>query len=170
MTNVVNMQSESDAKKAEVLMRVETLIESKVVTAAQIAKESGISTSSLSQVRKGTYPGDSKGVIEKLTNWLRLRDERTSSPAVNPGFIMTKTAEQIFADLTYAQVTESIVVIFGASGVGKSETTRHYKSKNNNVWMVTAAPSRSSLTECLYEIAMELGMDDAPRRKGPLSL
>ncbi|EOW9250954.1 TPA: AAA family ATPase, partial [Vibrio cholerae] len=37
------------------------------------------------------------------------------------------------------------------------------------VWMITASPSRASLTECLYELAMELGLDQAPRRKGPLS-
>ncbi|WP_225874351.1 AAA family ATPase [Vibrio algicola] len=82
---------------------------------------------------------------------------------------MTTTAQQITNDLTYAQVTESIVVIYGASGVGKSETLHEYQKQNNNVWMVTASPSRSSLTECLYEIAMELGMDQAPRRKGPLA-
>lgn len=37
------------------------------------------------------------------------------------------------------------------------------------MWLVTASPSRSSLSEMLYEIALELGINDAPRRKGMLS-
>ncbi|EQB9053884.1 AAA family ATPase, partial [Vibrio cholerae] len=108
-------------------------------------------------------------VIDKLEKWLRMREQRQSTPNVNPGFVMTETAKQIMADLTYAQITESFAVIFGASGVGKTETAREYQRSNNNVWMITASPSRASLTECLYELAMELGLDQAPRRKGPLS-
>ncbi len=169
MDNVVALQGETAEKQTDVLIRVEKLIESKLVTASQVAKEISVSTATISQVRKGTYKADSAPIIEKLNKWLRMRDERSATPNINPGFVMTKTAEQITADLTYAQVTESIVVIFGASGVGKSETLREYQRNNNNVWKVTAAPSRSSLTECLYELAMELGMDDAPRIKGKLS-
>ena len=82
---------------------------------------------------------------------------------------MTHTARQIMDDMTYAHVTQSIAVIYGASGVGKSEALRHYASHNPNVWMVTASPCRSTLTECLYELAMELGMEQAPRLRGPLA-
>ena len=37
------------------------------------------------------------------------------------------------------------------------------------MWLVTASPARASLSEILYEIALELGISDAPRRKGTLS-
>ncbi|ELB2040612.1 AAA family ATPase [Vibrio parahaemolyticus] len=167
-TNVVALGS-AEATQTDVLMRVRTLTESKVISNSQIAKEISVSPATLSQILNGAYKADPSKMIEKLSNWLRIREQRKSSPSINPGFVMTQTAKQITDDLTYAQVTESIVVIFGASGVGKSETLREYKRNNNNVWMVTSSPSRSSLTECLYELALELGLDDAPRRKGPLS-
>ncbi|MGY5721656.1 AAA family ATPase [Vibrio cincinnatiensis] len=168
MENVVAL-SRAEAKQTDVLAQINSVLESKVITAAQLAKEISLSPAALSQVLKGKYAADPIAIINKLEKWLNLRQERIATPNVNPGFVMTETAKLITSDLTYAQVTESIVVIFGASGVGKSETLREYKRRNNNVWMITASPSRSSLTECLYEIALELGLDDAPRRKGPLS-
>ncbi|EOV1090663.1 AAA family ATPase [Vibrio fluvialis] len=168
MENVVAL-SKAETNQTDVLMQVNSVLESKTITASQLAKEISVSSATLSQVLKGKYAADPSAVIEKLKKWLRLRDDRLATPNINPGFVMTETAKLIINDLTYAQVTESIVVIFGASGVGKSETLRQYQRENNNVWMVTASPSRSTLTECLYELAMELGLDDAPRRKGPLS-
>lgn len=168
MDNVVAL-AKAEVKETDILMRIKSVLESKVITSAQMAKEISVSPAALSQVIAGKYAADPSAIIEKLENWLRLSDEKKATPNINPGFVMTETAQLITRDLTYAQVTESIVVIYGASGVGKSEALREYKRKNNNVWMVTASPSRSSLTECMYEIAMELGLDDAPRRKGPLS-
>ncbi|EGR0412023.1 AAA family ATPase [Vibrio cholerae] len=168
MKNVVALQK-AEVKNTTVVMDISALIEAKAVTGAQIAKEISVSPATLSQIMKGTYAADPSNVIDKLEKWLRMREQRQSTPNVNPGFVMTETAKQIMADLTYAQITESFSVIFGASGVGKTETAREYQRSNNNVWMITASPSRASLTECLYELAMELGLDQAPRRKGPLS-
>ncbi|HGE6063386.1 TPA: AAA family ATPase [Vibrio cholerae] len=168
MKNVVALQK-AEVKNTTVVMDISALIEAKSVTGAQIAKEISVSPATLSQIMKGTYAADPSNVIDKLEKWLRMREQRQSTPNVNPGFVMTETAKQIMADLTYAQITESFAVIFGASGVGKTETAREYQRSNNNVWMITASPSRASLTECLYELAMELGLDQAPRRKGPLS-
>ncbi|ENM3902709.1 AAA family ATPase [Vibrio cholerae] len=168
MKNVVALQK-AEVKNTTVVMDISALIEAKAVTGAQIAKEISVSPATLSQIMKGTYAADPSNMIDKLEKWLRMREQRQSTPNVNPGFVMTETAKQIMADLTYAQITESFAVIFGASGVGKTETAREYQRSNNNVWMITASPSRASLTECLYELAMELGLDQAPRRKGALS-
>ncbi len=165
-TNIVELNK---AHPTDVLMQIRTLIDAKAVSAAQIAKEISVSPSTLSQILNDSYKAEPSKIIGKLGNWLKLREEKTQNPISAPRFVLTPTAKQIIDDLTYAQITESIVVIFGASGVGKSEALREYQRNNNNVWMVTASPSRSSLTECLYELAMELGMEDAPRRKGNLS-
>lgn len=168
MENVVSL-AKAETSKTDVLMRVSSLIESKRVTSSQIAQEISVSPSTLSQILNDQYKANPAKIIEKLGNWLRMRDQRDANPSVDPGFVMTQTAKQIMDDLSYAQMTESIVVLYGASGVGKSKTLDEYQRTNNNVWKVTASPSRSTLTECLYEIAMELGMDQAPRTKGPLS-
>jgi len=168
MTNVHSL-AKAESQQTDVIMRVTTLISAKRVTSGQVAQEISVSPSTLSQVLNGLYKADPSKIIEKLESWLRLREQRDANPSTDPGFVMTPTAKLIMDDLTYAQITESIVVIYGASGVGKSKTLDEYQRTNNNVWKVTASPSRSSLTECLYEIAMELGMEQAPRTKGPLA-
>jgi len=168
MTNVHSL-AKAESKQTDVIMRIAALINAKRVTSGQVAQEISVSPSTLSQVLNGLYKADPVKIVEKLENWLRLREQRDSNPSTDPGFVLTPTAKLIMDDLTYAQITESIVVIYGASGVGKSKTLDEYQRTNNNVWKVTASPSRSSLTECLYEIAMELGMDQAPRTKGPLA-
>jgi DNA transposition AAA+ family ATPase len=168
MTKVLTMQSNAEDQTA-VLMRIKAKLDAKEVTAAQLAREISSSPATVSQILNGKYQADATAIVTKLAKWLARDEQKQSSPVVNPGFVMTTTAKQIMDDMTYAQISESIVVIFGASGVGKSEALREYKRNNNNVWHVTASPSRSSLTECLYELAMELDMEQAPRRKGPLS-
>ncbi|MBV7315480.1 AAA family ATPase [Shewanella sp. NIFS-20-20] len=168
MSNVTSL-TKAKTTATDVVMRVSSLIEAKRVTSSQVSQEISVSPSTLSQILNGQYKANPAKMIEKLDKWLRMREQRDATPSVDPGFVMTVTAKQIMDDLAYAQITESIVVIYGASGVGKSKTLDEYQRCNNNVWKVTASPSRSSLTECLYEIAMELGMDQAPRTKGPLA-
>lgn len=169
MTNIVSLSGQVEVARVDTLMRIRTMIDSKEVTASQLAKEISVSPATISQILNDSYKADPTKNLEKMAAWLKMRDQRHATPHVNPGFVMTTTARQIMDDMAYAQISESIVVIYGASGVGKTETLRQYKRENNNVWRITASPSRSSLTECLYELAMELGMDQAPRRKGPLS-
>ncbi|WJG22181.1 AAA family ATPase [Vibrio furnissii] len=168
MENVVAL-SKAETNQTDVLMQVNSVLESKTITASQLAKEISVSSATLSQVLKGKYAADPSAVIEKLGKWLKFREERNAVPNINPGFVMTKTAELIMTDLNYARAAGEIVAIFGSSGVGKSEALREYQRNNNNVWMIMACPSCSSLTSCLYELALELGLDDAPRRKDLLS-
>lgn len=168
MENVVAL-SRAEAKQTDVLAQINSVLESKVITAAQLAKEISLSPAALSQVLKGKYAADPIAIINKLEKWLNLRQERIATPNINPGFVMTETAKLITADLTFAHGAGEIVAIFGASGVGKSEALREYQRNNNNVWMIMSCPSCASLTACLYELALELGLDDVPRRKDLLS-
>ena len=167
MSNVVTLDQNSNIG-SDVLARVKALLEQSTVTQAQIAKEIGVSGSTVNQLLNGNYKADPTAMLQKLANWLTARDQRADAPR-DPGFVMTETAKQIVADMTYAQMTQSIVINHGASGVGKTTALRYFQRNNNNVWMVTASPTRSTLTECLYELAMELGMDNAPRLRGPLA-
>lgn len=169
MTNIVSLGDKATSNSVDILMRIRALIDAKDLNSGQLAREIGVSPATVSQIVNDNYKANPAKVIEKMGSWLDMSDQRKRSPSVNPGFVMTATAKQITDDMAYAQISESIVVIYGASGVGKSEALREYLRTNNNVWRVTASPSRSSLTECLYELAMELGMEQAPRRKGPLA-
>ncbi|EMV4498221.1 MAG: AAA family ATPase [Shewanella algae] len=170
MENVVAL-SKAETNQTDVLMQVNSVLESKTITASQLAKEISVSSATLSQVLKGKYAADPSAVIEKLKKWLRLRDDRLATPNINPGFVMTKTAEQIITDITFAHAVaeDGIVVIYGSPGVGKTQALKHYRANNNNVWMIFASPSRSSITAFLYGLALEMGILNPTKRKDDLS-
>lgn len=165
MTNVVALDQTGNT---DAITRIKALLEQSIVTQAQIAKEIGVSPSTVNQLLNGNYKADPAPMMQKLANWLTARDQRADAPR-DPGFVMTETAKQIIADMNYALATESIVIIHGISGVGKTTALREFQRTNNNVWVITTSPSRSTMTECMYELAMELGMENAPRLRGPLA-
>lgn len=167
MSNVVTLDQNSNTG-SDVIARVKALLEQSTVTQAQIAKEIGVSGSTVNQLLNGNYKADPTAMVQKLANWLTARDQRADAPR-DPGFVMTDTAKQIMADMGYALTTQSIVIIHGISGVGKTTALREFQRNNNNVWVITTSPSRATMTECLYELAMELGMENAPRQRGSLA-
>lgn len=88
MSNVHVLGTEQDQNTA-VVMRVRALQESKAISGAQLAREIGVSTATISQILNDRYTADPSTVIEKLASWLELRNQKQQRPA-NPGFVMTQ--------------------------------------------------------------------------------
>lgn len=149
--------------------QVKQLIEDKDLTQTQVAKECGFSGGALSSFLKGTYKGDNEKLETALQNWLNSQTQKTAVFVSAPDFVQTPTASKIFADLDFVKMFGKMGVIYGASGVGKTQAARQYTKQNNNVWMITARPSICTINEVLYEMALELGITDAPKRAGKLS-
>ncbi|ENF5650575.1 AAA family ATPase [Salmonella enterica] len=145
-----------------------TLVENEETTFKQIALESGLSTGTISSFINDKYNGDNERVSQILQRWLEKYHAVAELPEP-PRFVETQTVKQIWTSMRFASLTESIAVVCGNPGVGKTEAAREYRRTNNNVWMITITPSCASVLECLTELVFELGMNDAPRRKGPLS-
>ncbi|HAH6339082.1 TPA: AAA family ATPase [Escherichia coli] len=145
-----------------------TLVENEETTFKQIALESGLSIGTISSFINDKYNGDNERVSQMLQRWLEKYHAVAELPEP-PRFVETQTVKQIWTSMRFASLTESIAVVCGNPGVGKTEAAREYRRTNNNVWMITITPSCASVLECLTELAFELGMNDAPRRKGPLS-
>ncbi|EJH1212864.1 AAA family ATPase [Escherichia coli] len=153
---------------SDIRAELRTLVESEKTTYAQIARESGVAAGTLSAFVNNKYNGDNDRVAQTLERWLENYHRAAELPEP-PRFVETRTARQIWTSMRFASLTESISVICGNPGVGKTEAAREFRRTNNNVWMITITPSCASVLECLTELAYELGMNDAPRRKGPLS-
>ncbi|EFK2650333.1 AAA family ATPase [Escherichia coli] len=153
---------------SDIREELRTLVESEKVTFKQIAIESDISTGTVSAFINDKYSGDNERIAQVLKCWLDDYLAAADLPEL-PGFVQTQTVKQIWTSIRFASLTESIAVICGNPGVGKSEAAKEYRRTNNNVWMITMAPSRVSVLECLTELAFELGMNGIPRCKGPLS-
>ncbi|HHE9996952.1 TPA: AAA family ATPase [Haemophilus influenzae] len=149
--------------------QIQQILERKNITQRELSQQIGMSAGALSAYLKGTYAGNIENIENALENWLKNQDKKIRSFIEAPEFIQTPTAERIFNALEMALFATTIVPIYGASGVGKTKACQEFKKQNQNVWMITISPSRASLNAFLYELALELGFKDAPRRKDRLS-
>ncbi|MGA5655234.1 AAA family ATPase [Rahnella contaminans] len=149
---------------------IRALIENnKEITGASLARETGVSQSAISQYLNEKYKGDNTVVAESLGRWLENRNSAAQELPGVPDFIQTPTVEKIWSALKYAQLTHTVTVIYGNPGVGKTEAIKKYCENGVNIWRITAAKSRSNELETMYELALEIGMHDAPYQRGALS-
>lgn len=148
---------------------VRQLIDNKSTTGAALARETGLSSATMSQFLNGKYKGDNNAIASSLGTWLETHSAAKETLPDIPDFVVTPTSECITAALTYAQLTHTITLIYGNPGVGKTEAIKHYERTGNNVWRITASKSRSNELEVMYEIAMAMGVTDAPYQRGGLS-
>ncbi|ETS31935.1 DNA transposition protein [Photorhabdus temperata] len=167
MTNIIAL-TQTQTELADVRAAIRTLVESDGLTYSNVARESGISSTALSQFMNESYKGDNSKVAGQLSVWLENRRKRANEMPAAPDFVQTKTVRQIWSALQYAQLAQCISVIYGSPGVGKTKALQQFVAERPNVWLITVSPSRASLSECLYELALELGLGDAPRRAGQL--
>jgi DNA transposition AAA+ family ATPase len=131
------------------------------LTQALIAKESGVSATTLSQWLADQYPGDNDAVAVKVKRWLDARqareEEQRRMPAA-PDFVSTPTAERVLVALQYAQMAADITVIYGGAGLGKTSAIRHYATVSPQVWVATMTPASASVVTCLEEICEQIGI------------
>lgn len=132
-----------------------------------IAKQSDVSPAALSQFMNDLYVGDNQKIADKLTIWLDNK-KKANNLRTAPSFVETPTSKKIFNALDYAKIAGCFVVVYGNSGVGKTNAITEY-AKQPNTWLITVRPSSSKLIECLYDIACALDIDYAPKRLGTLS-
>jgi len=140
-------------------------------TQGQVAKESAVGASTLSQFLKGDYQGRLDTVANKMVAWLNLQQagaDRVALP-VAPRWIETRTAQRVWSALAYAQLNADMAVIYGGAGYGKSVTAREYARTNPNVWLVTAKPETSSVATMLESIAYAMDLRDFPLHPARLS-
>lgn len=129
------------------------------VSQSRIALEAGMSTSMLSQWLKGDYQGDNTAAETKVQTWLSNRADKARLGARKDiGFIETPTAKKIISALSYAQTMHDLVLVYGAAGVGKTHSLKHYREMRPNVWIVTMSPDAGTFSAALEEIAYELNL------------
>ncbi|WNY75943.1 AAA family ATPase [Pasteurella multocida] len=149
--------------------QIKQIIESGEIAQAALAREVDLSSGALSSFLNGKYRGDNQRISQALENWLEQREIKRSRFITAPDFIVTPTAELIHTIIGYAHALGCITTVFGMSGAGKTVAAREYQKRHRNVWLITAHPSRSSLSEMLYDIALELGVGEPPKRKAALA-
>lgn len=127
---------------------------------ANVKARSDIPEGTLSQWFSGKYGGRYDNQNEKIQLW--LDSEANKAPLAQSNnthvYIETAVSRRIYEALTFAQTLADIVVIVCDAGLGKTETSKHYKRKNPNVFMVTMSPHSQTAHGMLLVLASTLGV------------
>ena len=141
----------------ETITRLLEFMEKSGKTQIQIARETGLSGTVISQFISGTYEGDNDKIADSLEKYLVIATERLESSdntVFYPELRNTKTS--LFA-VKYAHKNCDVVLLSGDAGAGKTTALRHYTQNNTGVIFITASTCTSSTSAILKEIASAIG-------------
>lgn len=142
---------------SETIVKLLGFMEKSKKTQLQIAKETGISNTVISQFISGTYKGDNEEVANNIEKYLVLANERLEN-IDNTVFYkdLENTKTSLFA-VKYAHKNCEVVLLSGDAGAGKTTALEYYAKNNTGVIFVTASICTSSPTAILKEIALAIG-------------
>lgn len=113
---------------------------------AVVAKSIGKSRSLLSSWLSGSYTGDVDQVARLVTGFLARRQQARTARRAPEGFIDTM-AWHVFLPVAEAcHATKKMGVVYGESGLGKTECVREYCRRNSDVILIEADDSYTSRT------------------------
>ncbi len=130
----------------------------------QIAKETGFSTSVISQFLDGTYSGNNEKVATTINQYLTLSKERLNNVQGTAFYAELYNTKEVLYACKYAHVKNDIALIAGDAGAGKTTAIEYYKKHNTGVIMVTANSCTTSATAILRLIAEQIGKQVDYRR------
>ncbi|QCN99456.1 hypothetical protein D3093_29985 (plasmid) [Azospirillum argentinense] len=150
---------------AEIADRVRTALDRRGLSQAQLAREVDFSAPVISQFLRGNYAGDAEEVGRRLLAWLDASEGRAAASAILPGqlaWIATPTGKALRTAIQYAHQLGDITVIYGGAGLGKTTTIKAYAEEHPAVWVTTADPTTAGVGPLLEEVALTVGLRDAP--------
>lgn len=136
---------------------IEMVGEGKKISQAQIARELGLSESTISMYKSRTYNGNITIIEKKIQAFLRRENRRVSDDVAIP-IAETSTIENIRMAIEMAHDYRDIAVIVGEAGLGKTTSINEYKSENPGAVAVVYAYPGITQYRLITEIARALGV------------
>lgn len=123
----------------------------------QISKETGLSTSVISQFLDGTYSGNNDKVAQAIEQYLMVGKGRLNGVQSSVFYEGLLNTQEVLFACTYAHMKNDITLVSGDAGAGKTTALEYYTQHNTGVIMVTADSCTASATAILTLIADSLG-------------
>lgn len=142
---------------SETIVKLLEFMEKSQKTQLQIAKETGISNTVISQFIGGTYKGDNEEVANSIEKYLVLANERLENVDNTVFYKNLKNTKTSLFAVKYAHKNCEVVLLSGDAGAGKTTALEYYAKNNTGVIFVTASICTSSPTAILKEIALATG-------------
>ncbi|MCI9193868.1 MAG: AAA family ATPase [Acutalibacter muris] len=128
---------------------------------SNVAKELGISKTTLSLFLSGTYTGNNQELAKKAGQYIRMGTARRSvarAPAICRSVGNTKAIQE---KAKIAHLYGEIVVIYGPAGCGKSTALRDYQQNNNGTIYVETDVTTNS-PRCVLKLILT-AMGEEPK-------
>ena len=129
---------------------------------SEVARRADMAIGTFSGWYDGTYKGRYDVTSAKVENLIRQVNEEAEARAslpVDPDFLQSRVARELFEVFTYAQIMPTIGIATVVSGLGKTMAAEAYKASHPHVYLVTLSPSSSSPHTMKQEIGDALGLD-----------
>jgi DNA transposition AAA+ family ATPase len=131
----------------------------KGMSRAELAKAIGVAASTLGQVLAHKYPGKWREVVLDLDRWLEDQQKRDAAPRVS-SFVRTKVAEEILAVANAAITLQTIGLVFGPSGAGKTMALEAVSAEKPGSVMVTVEKLNATASGLVKAIGRAMRMAD----------
>ena len=133
----------------------------------QISRETGLSTSVISQFLNSSYAGDNEEVARAISQYLTISKMRLNAVSTTQFYPELRNTKDVLFTCFYAHQHNEIALVTGDAGAGKTTGLHHYTDTSTGVIFVTANACTTSATAVLGLICKELGQR-VPGRKAML--
>jgi DNA transposition AAA+ family ATPase len=114
--------------------------------------------STVFKILKGTYEGSWTNVCKKIISYRRTEEIRGTIQQAE--FVENSVTRLIFGGLDYALANNSVAIVIGESGQGKSISGKTWKERNNHGRSVLViAPAYGGTKALLRDIAAAVGVN-----------
>lgn len=126
-------------------------------TQAQIARETSLSTATVSQFLSGTYNGDNEKTAAALIKYLKVAQEQLRQTTTETFYRDLRNTVISMGAADYAHKKREIVLLSGAAGAGKTTALKHYVEETTGVIFITANSCMTSASAILGAITEKMG-------------
>lgn len=118
----------------------------------------GVSSSIISQLRKGNYKGDIEKQFDKLYTYFDTKSKAADKYS-EVEYAPTTISEVVYQTLENVKIKGGFAFVTGDAGIGKTKALRKFAADNeSNSVMITINPCTKSTKAVLKLLALEMGV------------
>lgn len=118
----------------------------------------GVSSSIISQLRKGSYKGDIEKQFDKLYTYFDTKSKAADKYS-EVEYAPTTISEVVYQTLENVKIKGGFAFVTGDAGIGKTKALRKFAADNeSNSVMITINPCTKSTKAVLKLLALEMGV------------
>ena len=142
----------------QVIERLKGLLKRTDKSASSAARSLGLSPSTLSELMNGSYAANSEKHYRAIDKWIETQIMKENAPRPI-GFVKSlEVSRQIYAAFRWAVETNSIVLVHGPAGIGKTITAKAIRAETPGSIFVSVTTAGIRKTAIMLLIAEAMGI------------